>query len=456
MTPSRAARGWIQLALHVGLFVLGLGLLQVAAERTNRRIDLTPSRALSLSPVARQVVAQVTAPMTITVFHRRGEGAAYEELLQLLRRENPNVRGEALDLDRYPERARNLGVTGYGRAAIDYQDRRVQTLALPESELVGAMLRIVRGTPRRVLFTSGHGERTLTGKDGLGRLAAALRTENYEIGSLPLLDAGVPAGTDLVVVAGPQRDFLRPELDALAAYLRDGGGVVMLLDPASLPGLSDMLASLGVALGDDFIVDRERRIIGTDGLAAVVELFKRGNPVTDAPGNPLEAGVVLPSARTVDVSREVEGVDAASIARTAPSAWAVADPDRARRGEAPSAALHDVQGSASVMVVADVGLESPRSGRRGRLVVIGDADLATDPYVDLLGNRDLVLNAIAWASAEGVLAGARQAEAPETFRPLSPLVLTETQVQRIGIVAAAVQPAIVLLLGLVVLAWVRR
>ncbi len=81
MTPSRAVRGWAQLALHVGLFVVGLGLLQVAAERTNRRIDLTPSRALSLSPVARQVVAQVTAPMTITVFHRRGEDTAYGELL---------------------------------------------------------------------------------------------------------------------------------------------------------------------------------------------------------------------------------------------------------------------------------------------------------------------------------------------------------------------------------------
>ena len=108
------------------------------------------------------------------------------------------------------------------------------------------------------------------------------------------------------------------------------------------------------------------------------------------------------------------------------------------------------------MVIADVGPESPRTGRRGRLVVIGDADFASDAYLDLLGNRDLVLNAIAWASAEGVLTGARQAEAPETFRPLSPLVLTEAQVRTIGIVVAAVLPAAVLLLGLAVLAWARR
>ena len=48
---ARAARGWAQLALHVGLLLLGLGLLQVAAERTNRRFDLTSTHELSLSRV---------------------------------------------------------------------------------------------------------------------------------------------------------------------------------------------------------------------------------------------------------------------------------------------------------------------------------------------------------------------------------------------------------------------
>src|SRR5207249_5240921 len=50
---------------------------------------------------------------------------------------------------------------------------------------------------------------------------------------------------------------------------------------------------------------------------------------------PLECGVVLPSARTVEVAAEAPGVEAESFARTAPSAWAMADPARARRGEEP-------------------------------------------------------------------------------------------------------------------------
>ena len=53
MAPTRAARSWFQLSLQVLLLVTGLGLLQVVAERTSHRFDLTPGNGLSLSPVRR-------------------------------------------------------------------------------------------------------------------------------------------------------------------------------------------------------------------------------------------------------------------------------------------------------------------------------------------------------------------------------------------------------------------
>src|SRR5207244_11217312 len=96
------------------------------------------------------------------------------------------------------------------------------------------------------------------------------------------------------------------------------------------------------------------RVPGTDGLAAVVERVKQGNAVSDPSANPIQSGVVLPSARTVDVAAEVPGVEAESIARTAPTAWAMADPARARRGEEPSQAHHDTRGSAPGVVMAEL------------------------------------------------------------------------------------------------------
>ncbi len=458
MAVSRAARSWAQLGVQVCLLLVALGLLQVVADRTDRRFDLTPTHALSLSSVTRKVLEEVHAPLKVTVFFRRSTREQYADLLARFRGVNRHVDFELFDLDRFPERARSLGVTQYGRAAVEYAGRRIVVPATPEEQLAGGILRALRGKTRRVVFTSGHGERAPGGGDeSYGRLASALEAENYAPEGVSLLAAPIPSDTDLVVIAGPRHDFLMEELDQLAAYLKGGGGVLMLLDPGPLPNLSRFLASMGVRLGDDFVVDRERRLLGTDGLAAVVELFKRGNPVSDPSASPIESGVVLPSARTVDVVGEVPGIDAESIARTAPSAWAMADPARARRGEAPSTAAHDTPGSASVVVMAEVGAGGDGAEhRRGRLVAVGDADFASDAYLDLLGNRDLALNAVAWVAGEEALAGERSKNVPEVIRPLSPLVLNERQARAIFVGSVIVQPALVLACGLVVVGVRRR
>jgi len=455
MPLGRATRNWSQLGLQVCLLVVALGLLQVVAERTNRRFDLTPTRGLSLSPVTRKLLAEVAAPLEITVFFRRGTREQYADLLERFRAENRNVAFELYDLDRFPDRARSLGVTQYGRAVIEYGGHRAVVLAAPEEQLVGGVLRAIRGGRRRVVFTTGHGERAPGGdQESYGRLAGALEAENYAPEGRSLLDEALPAETDLVVVAGPKHDFLPAELAELARHLKAGGGLLMFLDPERLPNVTTFLATMGIRLGDDFIVDRERRLLGTDGLAAVVELFKRGNPVSDPSANPIESGVVLPSARTVDVAAEVPGIEAESIARTAPTAWAMADAARARRGDEPSEAKHDTPGSASVVVRAE--LTAGAEHARGRLVVVGDADFASDAYLDLLGNRDLALNAVAWAGGEEALTGTRNRNVPEVVRPLSPLVLTQGQARALFLAGVVIEPALVLVVGLTLVGLRRR
>jgi len=454
---SRGARGWTELAAQVLLLLVGLGGVQVAAERTNHRVDLTPGRELTVAPATRKLLAEVAAPLHITVFFRRGTRERYADLVRLFADANPHVDFELLDLDRFPERARSLGVSAYGRAAIEYGGRRAVVLAAPEEQLAGGVRRVVRSHPRRLVFTTGHGERAPGGgADGYGRLAAALADEDYAPEVASLVDGPVPDRADVLLVAGPRHDFLLPELDAVAAYLKAGGGVVMLLDPAPLPNVAELLASLGIRLGDDMIVERDRRMLGTDGLAAIVELFKRGNPVTDPDAGAIDTGAVLPSARTVDVGAAVPGVDAQTIARTAPSAW-TEDPARARRGEEPSAAAGDTLGPAPVLVMAEVGHDGDGGGRRrGRLVVAGDADFASDAYLDLLGNRDLALNAIAWVAGEEALAGERPRQVPEVVRPLSPLVLTARDASAIFAAAAVVEPGLVLLAGATLVGLRRR
>lgn len=446
---SPSTRGWAHLVLQVALVLAAAGLLQVVADRTNQRIDLTPARDLSLSDVSVRVLREIDAPLRITVFYPRGQRALFAGLLARVVAVAPSVDTVLLDLDRNPEHARSLGVTGYGRAAIEYEGRRVVTLAYPEQPLIGGILRVLRGRARHVAMTVGHGERTPGGgpKD-LGRLRTSLETENYRVATLELASEPVPPGTDVVVVAGPQLDPAPATLERLIAYLRGGGGVLLLVDPAPLPNLEAALGALGVGLRHDFVVDHERRILATEGLAAVVEFFRTGNPISDAEDRPIDTGVVLPSARSVAATKhQAPDADLQIVARTGDTAWAMADPARARRGETPTAAAGDVRGPVPVMVMGTVGA--------GRLVVIGDADFASDAYIDLLGNGQLVLNAVAWLAGEPALTGERNAKVPEVARPLSPLVVTADQAHRLFLVSIVLVPGLVLGAGAVVV-WRRR
>ena len=107
--------------------------------------------------------------------------------------------------------------------------------------------------------------------------------------------------------------------------------------------------------------------------------------------------------------------------------------------------------------MAEIGRPGDGAGsRRGRMVVVGDSDFASDAYLDLLGNRDLALNAAAWAAGEESLAGTRTKKVPEVIRPLSPLVLTEGQARAIFLAGVVIEPGIVLVLGSTLVGLRRR
>ncbi len=101
-------------------------------------------------------------------------------------------------------------------------------------------------------------------------------------------------------------------------------------------------------------------------------------------------------------------------------------------------------------------LEEPGSAPTpGRLVVVGDADFASDAYYDMLGNANLVLNGVAWLAREDALAGARDLATPEVQRPLSTLVLTEDRSRALLVSLVLIQPLSLLALGTAVVGWRR-
>lgn len=128
-----------------------------------------------------------------------------------------------------------------------------------EEALSSAIFEVTSDERARVYVLSGHGELSLnSGSPGAaGMFGSALQGDNLEVQPLSLLaQKSVPADADAVVVLGLQQPLLPEEIEALDAYLRRAGRLLLALDPLGDRSLDPILERLGV--------DFERNVICHD------------------------------------------------------------------------------------------------------------------------------------------------------------------------------------------------
>jgi ABC-type uncharacterized transport system involved in gliding motility auxiliary subunit len=438
IVPSRQ---WLQLLLVVGLaFGVG-GFAQALAERHSVRWDLTPARSFSISEVTRNVLRMMTDPIEVIAFTSKEDNAQVTDLMGLFRGAAPNFHYELLDLDRHPGRARQEGVDRYGKAVLRYHEQKVIVDAEREQAISAGLTLLLRGRPTGVLFLDGHGERALrefSAPTGYGQLRQALEQESDEVGTLNLMKAGeVPQGADLIIVAGPKNDLLEAEADALERYLQAGGHVMLLIDPVPLPNLCRLASRHGIEAPLDIVVDRSNQLLGSDPFTVPIPTYF-SHPITASSTTPALFAV----ARSLEPHPVAEG-RASAVAASYPDAWAMRDFERASKPNEPPNPQEDRQGPVTVMAAASW----PTPKGEARLVVVGDSDFAANSFLDLLGNRALVLNAVSWSVSAGELIGARSPSEVMALRPLSPLVLSTRAGHVLFLGLVVLEPLLVLAIG---------
>jgi len=297
-----------------------------------------------------------------------------------------------------------------------------------EGILANAMNEVVF-VQRHVAFLEGHGERPLAGgapMQSLAALAEALRNDNFSVKTLNLAkEAGVPAETDLVVVAAPTSPIPGTEAEALRAYLREGGSLVLLLEPAVPPaavatGLEDVLASFGLRPRRDgmivsYVADRAfgrvavlatREVMATRdeyGRHASMEALRSSGLVTVFSGAaPVFREETIPEGVTVEdlvyAPREVQGMKPFVL---------ILREGRSKDMNPQPGDIVDKRLPVAATAERKVG-GSEKGG--GRVLVFGDADFLSDLRLDprspavVPANRTLFLNAVSWAVRRDLIA----------------------------------------------------
>ena len=458
---SPATRGGLQLALQVTLSVALFAVLQLQATRHNVRFDLTPTKAFVLSDEAQRVAAAVTKPVRIVAFYNSQESNRRRQLLDLLDQfsmASSSIEYRLHDLDRSPGMAARYGISSYNTGAIE-SDGRVLTLqTVDEGEITNALLKVSSDRPRTLCFLTGHGERRpedTNERSGYSEVAKALERDNFRIVTLNTVPIeGVPGHCLVVILAGPSHDFLPGESAALGRYLRGGGRVLLLADPDAPRSVIEFLRGVGVHADDSLVVDEGNRFVGADSFMPHVVRFR-----TETFRNQLDAPAVFALARTIrPVEEPPTDVRVVPIAATSPDSWALdggKNPDEHVRFR-PNV---DHPGPLSVGVLATVGAgnggdpDTP-AAPQGQLIVFGDSDFATNFYLNLLGNKDLIMSTIAVLSEDEELIAVRRKGM--LHGSISPISLTAWQGRLIFWVAVVVQPAVSILMGAVVTLSRRR
>jgi ABC-type uncharacterized transport system involved in gliding motility auxiliary subunit len=455
---GRATRYGLNAAVLVVLIIGVIALVEAVSYRHSYRVDLTENKRWSLSPQTVKVVGELPVPVKAVAFFRPdqpGKRTAEDLLKQYAGRSDGKFTWEVVDADRNPLLARQYGFESFGMVVLeaalkDGQKKQEKLQDLDEEKLTNGLIRVTRPGKRVVYFLKGHGEKDPASNErtGLGQMKAAVEKLNYDVKDLLLArDATVPDDATIVVVAGPQKEILPKEIDALVAYVARAGKVLFMVDPFQNPGLGPALERWGLALGNDVIIDisptGQRAGAGPE-IPVVFDYLS--HPIT----RDFRFATFFPVSRTVSVKdKPPEGVSAQGLARTSGESWAEANQDQIRTGQV-KPDPGEARGPLTVAAVATIDAKdapAERKSAKARVVLVGDSDFAANEFVNLSGNRDFFLNTLSWLAEEENLIAVR----PKDSRP-APVFLTAAQGQMVFLVPVVLIPLAVIVGGVVAVA----
>ena len=274
---------------------------------------------------------------------------------------------------------------------------------------------------KTVAFLTGHGEKPIQENfSELGRLLS----QQYNLAELPS-DGETPldlAGIDVLIVAGPTQRMSPQEYEALSAFLRNGGKVMALVDPvfvdpqqmAAYPNqfhFGDFLEPYGVLVEDNLVFDLRSNETITLGTVRLPYPYWPRVPTVDRKVAGDVESVLMPWSSSLGITdSQVGDVETIPLLRTSPFAAV----DYAYGDVTPDSAQLDVTDRQLFESDIGVAIESKEVRQNGgdaspfRLVVIGDSDWLTDPFVgQAQENLALGLNLIDWLAQEENLAEIR-------------------------------------------------
>lgn len=328
VTPMGTAAG-TKFAAIIGLvaaMVLGL-LVNIVAARHYKRWDFTKGGLYTLSrattetlhalgePIRIDVLVPASDPLSLSLKHLLAAYGSETTRLDVHFTDPDRHAAEYLALQRkYDERVIEGRIIADAAIVIsrgerahfvtprdlvevdDAEDTRARP-RLEQALTVG--IRTVTSTDRpQICFTTGHGEKSIEqGVSGLASLRDRLRLNGHDVVTVST-KAGTSndnttrssyAGCRVVVVAGPSDKFSEDDAQKLAAFVEQGGNMLIAAGP--IPddksehyedlGLGGLLGTFGLEVNKNFIFETDARLRSSRGFGETFMPITKPHALTE-------------------------------------------------------------------------------------------------------------------------------------------------------------------------------
>jgi ABC-type uncharacterized transport system involved in gliding motility auxiliary subunit len=389
----------LQKFIFLLLFLSCIGMLAWLTHHYNKQFDLTANNRHSLSSNSLELLDTLNKEVIVHAYSTDEiTKTAIKEIIQRYQRIKPDFRLQLLNPDIDIEQIKKDGVVMNKSFAfvIYYNGRMEHITSLAEQAISNALLRLSRRDDQQVVFLTGHGERGLDEDNDRAykTIKQQLTDMGFNLQTINLLEAPLPATTKLLVIAAPSNPYLQGEVEQLQHYIKNGGNLLWLTEPNELAGLDKVASSLGLQLHDGIIIDNDTDLRKTLNIPhpAIIPVTNYSPHIIT---NTIRYNTLFPLSRGISpLSHEhsINNWQAEELFSSSAKSW----------GEAGglteemvfNASGGDVAGPVTIAVA--LNRKNEISQRSQRIVVIGDSDFLSDAYIGAGANLNLGLNIFNW------------------------------------------------------------
>ena len=471
---GRKGRYGLNVAIMTLAFFIILLIANFLMYQNPNRIDVTSTRVFTLSEQTYGILDNLSKnnqpvhayAFFVSSLSSGNERQSAEDLLNEFDRRSDKFSFSFVDPELNRSEALRYNVTTYPSIVFEADDGKFEGVtALTEQDFVTGIL-IATGTEQKVIYyLTGHGETSVSrdpmtgaiGLEGLDLAIEGMQRDNYFVMPLNLKQfESVPSDAAVLVIAGPKdnKDLDESELTAILKYFRDGGRILMLLDPNPPVKFNGLAALYGIAISSEHVVDAVSNVSGEVLTPMVQKANGQFTTSNSAAGLtiaddisvtifPDSAAILSPPAEEFALRDHIKFTP---LGMTTPASWLTADPEdvayssEKQQGPFPVSAVVEATG-----MYTDFGA----THQLAKIVLFSDSDFASNKYFASMDNSDIFLNSINWLADDFELISIR----PKLL-PYRELVVNSRERDFIKWSSWTLPPTFMLFMALVV--WWRR